>query len=210
MVSTLCAEKDSNRPSRGRVARDLLPSAFRRLGVQRVKVPCCPISRNPEPWKHWRRSKSGPQYHEAILTVRPQETPGAVRLLAFSLITTPTHKEQLLRIPDARSVESVQGPGPQHRRESSEPSDLEGRVAPDHAVSTFRSSRFQEARIHPFISANVESTFESKHGVTAPGHLGDKESCAGGAKGTKFSYRGDHRDLQAPSDLILNPVSRLE
>jgi hypothetical protein len=83
-------------------------------------------------------------------------------------------------------------------------------VAPDQAVSVFHSSRFQEARINPFIFVNAESTFESKHGVTAHGHLGDKESYVGGAKGTKFSYRGDHGDLQEPSDLILNPVSRLE
>jgi hypothetical protein len=40
----------------------------------------------------------------------------------------------------------------------------------------------------------------SKHRVIARGHLGGKESCARGAKGTEFSYRGDHCDLQAPSD----------
>jgi len=50
---------------------------------------------------------------------------------AIRLIATPTHKEQLLHIPNARGAESVQGPGPRHHRESSEPSDLEGRMAPD-------------------------------------------------------------------------------
>jgi hypothetical protein len=38
--------------------------------------------------------------------------------------------------------------------------------------------------------------------VTVHGHLEEERSCVKKAKGAKFSYRGDHRDLQAPSDPI--------
>jgi hypothetical protein len=72
----LCAGKDSSRPSRGRMVRDLVASVFWHSGVRGVKVPCCPISRNPEPRKHRRHPKSGLQYYGAISAVYPQETPG--------------------------------------------------------------------------------------------------------------------------------------
>jgi hypothetical protein len=45
----LCAGMDGSRPSKGRVARDLVTSAFRQSRVQRVKVLCRCTSRNPEP-----------------------------------------------------------------------------------------------------------------------------------------------------------------
>jgi hypothetical protein len=54
-----------------------------------------------------------------------------IRMLTYSLIATPMHKEKLLHIPDAQGAGSVQGSGPRHRRESSEPSDLEGCMVPD-------------------------------------------------------------------------------
>ena len=73
----LCAGKDSSRPSKGRVARDLVASTFRHSEIRRVKVPCCPMSRNLEPRKRQRRPKSGPQHYGAISAVHPQETPGA-------------------------------------------------------------------------------------------------------------------------------------
>jgi hypothetical protein len=79
-------------------------------------------------------------------------------------------------IPDARGAGTVQDPGPQHRRESSNPSDLEGHVVPDQSVLVFLSSQFQEVRINPFLFTNVESSFESKRKVTSHGHLGNKRA----------------------------------
>jgi hypothetical protein len=67
IVPILCAGKDSSRPSRGRVARDLVASAFRHSGVRRVKVPCCPISRNPEP-----RKREGAQSRARSITEHSQ------------------------------------------------------------------------------------------------------------------------------------------
>jgi hypothetical protein len=203
MASTLCAGKDNSRPSRGCVARDLLASVFRQSGVQRVKVPCCPISRNPEPRKHRRRSKPGPQYHEAISTVCPRETPGA-RLGSppFRPSRFRSARSSSLISPMREATRASRTWGPQHHRVSSEPSDLGGCTSPTQAISAFHSSRFQGTGISPFLFTNAESTVESKHRVTARGHLGNKKSCVRGAKGTEFSYRGDHRDLQVPSDLI--------
>jgi hypothetical protein len=73
---TAC-RKDSSRPSKRCVARDLVASAIRHSGVQGVRILCCSTSRNPEPRKRRKRPKSGPQYHEATSAVHPQETPGA-------------------------------------------------------------------------------------------------------------------------------------
>jgi hypothetical protein len=94
----LCAGKDSSHPSIGRVARDLVASAFRHSGVRRVRVSCCSTSQNPEPRK---RRKSSPRYHGAFSAVCPKKTPGAqLSHLVISPIATPRRKEQLCCIPD--------------------------------------------------------------------------------------------------------------
>jgi hypothetical protein len=136
MAPILCAGKGNSRPSRGRVARDPLTSAFWQSGVRRVKVPCYPISRNPEPRKRQRRSKWGPQYHEAISTVHPQETPGA------RLGSSPIRSSRLRSarssslIPPMREVtRAVKTWGPQQRRVSLGPSDLKDTW---HQIKPFR------------------------------------------------------------------------
>jgi hypothetical protein len=124
-----------------------------------------------------------------------------IRLLAYSLIATPKHKKQLPHTPDARSDESAQDLGPAAASGKFRTVRFEGHgTRLNHfGVSLIAISRSKD---QPFHIRERRKHLGGKHRVIARGHLGDKESCAGGAKGAKFSYRGDHRDLQAPSDPI--------
>jgi hypothetical protein len=119
----LCAGKDSSRPSKGRMARDLVSLAFQHSGVRRVRVLCVLHLETPNP----QAPKVGPAVSRSSLS-RPSkgDTWCVIRLLSFSPIATLRHKQQLLHNPEARNSKSVQDPGPQHHQVSSGPSDLRG------------------------------------------------------------------------------------
>jgi hypothetical protein len=93
------------------------------------------------------------------------------RLPAFSPIAISKLKKQFPHIPDARSSESIQDLGPTAASDEFRTVGFGGRVAPDRAVSAYRSSRFRGARSSPYILANAEKRHGSRHVVTARGHL---------------------------------------
>ena len=108
-----CSGMDDNRSSqKGHVARDLVTSAFRQSRVQRVEVSCHCTSRNPEP-EALKAPKGGPTISRSSLSHPSKgDTWCVIRLPAFSPIVISKRKKQLPHIPDARSDESFQGPGP--------------------------------------------------------------------------------------------------
>jgi hypothetical protein len=134
------------------MAQDLVTSAYRHLGVRRVKVPRHLTSRNPEPrstestqsrahgfgaWSQRSRPRGGAlrfiiwqdgsRRAESDLSHSSQrDTWCTTRLFSFSPITTLKRKEQLFHIPKTRSVEDVPDPSPQYYRISSGPSDQRG------------------------------------------------------------------------------------
>jgi hypothetical protein len=109
---------------KGRVARDLVTSAFRQSRVQRVKVLCRGTSRNPEP-RSADSAQSGPTVSRGSLS-RPSEadTWRAIRLPAFSPIAISKCKKQLPHIPMREVTRASRAWGPQQHRVNLGPSDL--------------------------------------------------------------------------------------
>jgi hypothetical protein len=149
-----------------------------------------------------RTFKVGPTVSGGSLS-RPFEadTWRAIRLPAFSPIVVSKRKKRLHHIPIREVARAFRTWGPQQRQVSLGPSDLKdawysiepSRVSP---IATMIS----KDQLLPI--RERRKRLGNKHMVTARGHLGKERSCVKKAKGAEFSCRGDHRDLQAPSDLI--------
>jgi hypothetical protein len=125
----------------------------------------------------------------------------AIRLPAFSPIAVSKRKKQLHHIPMREVARAFRTWGPQQRRVSLGPSDLKDawRQLSHLGVSPI-ATMISKDQLLPI--RERRKRLGNKHVVTARGHLGKERSCVKKAKGVEFSCRGDHRDLQVPSDPI--------
>jgi hypothetical protein len=108
----VCAGKDSSRPSKGRVARDLVASAFRHSGVRRVRVLCCSTSRNPEP-----RSAESAQSRARSITEQSQPSIQRGHVVRDEAPRLFSHRDSEAQgaapsYPETRSAKERPGPGP--------------------------------------------------------------------------------------------------
>jgi hypothetical protein len=132
------------------------------------------MKRTPKVWAH---SIKG-----VISAVHLKRTPGArlsPRLFAHRGFNA---QKAVPSCPDTRSSESIQDLGPTAASDEFRTVGFEGRVAPDRAVSAYRSSRFRGARSSPYILANAEKRHGSRHTVTARGHLEERKELRKGAE----------------------------